>query len=118
MQTFLENNVPITQEKFSPFFPLFGTVGQTVSGAVLRSGAKVNWDTTEDIDLADNGQVHLYWLHGAQNSLNSDSDRPTVLFLPGLTGNNESNYIQNFARHLQDVGFRFVNFYHSSRKSS
>lgn len=87
---------------------MFGTVGQTVAGALLRSEPQVEWDKKEDIDLPDGGEVHLHWLNAAKNSTFSDKDRPIVLFLPGLTGNSDSNYIRHFSKHLYEMGYRWV----------
>lgn len=103
---FIQKHVPLVHETFSPF-PLFcGSTLQTVGSTLLRARPKINWDESEDLDLPDQGQVHLTWMHGAHHSDYSNKEKPTVILLPGLTGSVDSNYICHFVKHLDDLNFR------------
>lgn len=103
---FVAENLPIVHERFSPFMLTFGSSLQTIAGAVLKREPVVIWDEMEDIDLSDKGQVHLHWMHNVQSKKYEEDRRPTVLLLPGITGNNESNYICVFAKILERLGYR------------
>jgi len=86
----------------------FGTTLQTVIGGVMRTLPRVPWDEVEDIELPDNGLVHLHWVNNNESSQYTERERPIVLFLPGLTGNNESNYILHFITGVKRKGYRCV----------
>ncbi|KAF6028817.1 ABHD3 [Bugula neritina] len=107
---FLATCVPTSVERFSPFFMTFGTTLQTVIGGVMRTLPRVPWDKVEDIELPDNGLVHLHWVNNNESSQYTERERPIVLFLPGLTGNNESNYILHFITGVKRKGYRSVVF--------
>lgn len=103
---FVAENVPMVHERFSPFVLTFGSSLQTIVGAVLKKEPVINWDEMEELDLPDKGQVHLHWMHNKQSNKHDEDTRPTVLLLPGLTGNNESNYICALAKILERTGYR------------
>ncbi|XP_067944259.1 phospholipase ABHD3-like [Watersipora subatra] len=109
-KNFLIKNVPEMQEKFSPLWLFFGSVPQTVIAAVIRSKPEILWDEVEDVDLPDQGQVHLNWLHMPKASTVEREHKPIVLFLPGLTGNSNSNYICQFSQLIGDCDYRQVVF--------
>lgn len=103
---FILEHVPTVHEKFAPFFLAFGSSLQTIAGAVLKGEPVVHWDELEDVSLPDKGEVHLHWMHNSQDKKYSEENRPIVLLLPGLTGNNESNYICVHAKICEKLGYR------------
>jgi len=107
---FVLEHIPTVHERFAPFFLLFGSSLQTIAGAVFKREPVVRWDELEEIDLPDKGQVHLDWMHNNTDKKYTKEHRPTVLLLPGLTGNNESNYICEHAKICEKLGYRAVVF--------
>lgn len=103
------DNMPVVKEKFSPFFVFCNTSLQTIAGATMRSYPNIEWDEAEDIQLPDQGVVHLHWLHDpsvSENTQYTRSNRPTVLLLPGLTGNQDANYIAIMTQSIEQNGYR------------
>ena len=60
------------------------------------------------LPLADGGEVSLDWLPGPEEDASKDeisgSTKPIILFLPGLTGHSQSEYIKSFINVAHQVG--------------
>jgi len=82
---------------------------QTVLASFLRRTLpNINY-RREILKLSDGGEVCLDWLDCEKGK---DSRHPTVLFMPGLTGNSQSEYIKSFINvaRYQKLGARCVVF--------
>ncbi|XP_050424499.1 phospholipase ABHD3-like isoform X2 [Adelges cooleyi] len=61
----------------------------------------------EILNLKDGGQVALDWL---EPSKNSNAEYNTILFLPGLTGDSDCEYVRAVSIAIQKAGFRVMVF--------
>ena len=64
----------------------------------------------EFIQLPDGGQVSLDWYTdppSRTSSPASPSDQPIALFIPGLTGDSQTEYIKSLIPHAQSCGYRY-----------
>ena len=89
--TLLKRILPILSENYGPTFWCFESRLQTVFAALLRKSLlkDINY-RREILKLQDEGEVSLDWLD------TPDSAGPVILFLPGLTGDSQSEYIKTF----------------------
>jgi len=106
---FLKKNLPILSENYLPTFWCFEARMQTVLASFLRRTLpNINY-RREILKLSDGGEVCLDWLDCEKGK---ESSHPTVLFMPGLTGNSQSEYIKSFINvaRYQKLGARCVVF--------
>lgn len=64
---------------------------------------------SELIRTADGGQISLDWVDNQASACYPESStRPTVLILPGLTGNSQQSYVLHAISQATRRGYRFV----------
>ena len=64
----------------------------------------------EIVDLPDGGQVSLDWYDGPPRPKDqyTDENRPIALFMPGLTGDSQTEYIKSLIPNAHALGYRSV----------
>jgi len=82
---------------------------QTVMGFYLRALIPKLQYKREVLRLSDGGQVNLDWLDD-ESSTSDSATKPTVLFLPGLTGNSQAEYLRVLCGQARNLGYRCVVF--------
>uniref|UniRef100_A0A1A8GEA0 Ig-like domain-containing protein n=1 Tax=Nothobranchius korthausae TaxID=1143690 RepID=A0A1A8GEA0_9TELE len=107
---FLHRHCPAVSERFSPTPWCWGGRLQTLVCALLKTRPHVTY-RNELIRTVDGGQISLDWVDN-QNSrpYPTSSTRPTVLILPGLTGNSQQSYVLHAVRQATRHGYRCVVF--------
>ncbi|XP_070781486.1 phospholipase ABHD3-like [Enoplosus armatus] len=107
---FLHKHCPVVAERFSPTPWCWGGRLQTLVCALLKSRPPVTY-RNELIRTADGGQISLDWVDNqASGTYPESSTRPTVLILPGLTGNSQQSYVLHAISQATRHGYRCVVF--------
>ncbi|KAM8846567.1 protein ABHD1-like [Synchiropus picturatus] len=107
---FLQQHCPVVCETFSPTPWCWGGRLQTLVYALIKSRPSVTY-RNERIPTPDGGQVTLDWVDNDTSEAFPDPlTRPTVLILPGLTGNREQSYVRHTIRQATRHGYRCVVF--------
>ncbi|KAM9704202.1 phospholipase ABHD3-like isoform 2-T2 [Menidia menidia] len=107
---FLCKHCPVVAERFSPTPWCWGGRLQTLVCAVLKSKPHVTY-RNELIRTVDGGQISLDWADNqASGAYPESSTRPTVLILPGLTGNSQQSYVLHAVSQATRHGYRCVVF--------
>lgn len=97
-------------EHFRPTPWCWGGRVQTLANALLKSRPPINY-RNELIRTVDGGQISLDWVDNHTSEAYPElSTRPTVLFLPGLTGNSKQPYVLHAIRQATSRGYRCVVF--------
>ncbi|KAJ0026871.1 hypothetical protein NQD34_017871 [Periophthalmus magnuspinnatus] len=110
--TFLYKHCPMVVEHFRPTPWCWGGRLQTLANAFLKSRPTINY-RNELIRTVDGGQISLDWVDNHSSTAYPESStRPTVLFLPGLTGNSRQPYVLHAIRQAAIRGFRCVVFHY------
>lgn len=108
---FLHKHCPVVIERFMPTPWCWGGRLQTLANALLKSRPTINY-RNELIRTVDGGQISLDWVDNATSEAYPESStRPTVLFLPGLTGNSKQPYVLHAIRQATTRGYRCVVFH-------
>ncbi|XP_023125534.1 phospholipase ABHD3-like isoform X1 [Amphiprion ocellaris] len=108
--TFLHKHCPVVAERFSPTPWCWGGRLQTLVCALIKSRPPVAY-RNELIRTVDGGQISLDWVDNqASHSYPESSTRPTVLILPGLTGNSQQPYVLHAINQATRHGYRCVVF--------
>uniref|UniRef100_A0A3Q3X651 Phospholipase ABHD3 n=1 Tax=Mola mola TaxID=94237 RepID=A0A3Q3X651_MOLML len=101
---FLHKHCPVVAERFSPTPWCWGGRLQTLVCALLKSRPPL-------IRTADGGQISLDWVDNEASATYPEScTRPTVLILPGLTGNSQQSYVLHAISQATRRGYRCVVF--------
>ncbi|CAG09160.1 unnamed protein product, partial [Tetraodon nigroviridis] len=107
---FLHARCPVVSEPFSPTPWCWGGRLQTLVSALLKSGPPITY-RNELIRTADGGQISLDWVDNEVSATHPEaSTRPTVLILPGLTGNSQQWYVRQAISQATRCGYRCVVF--------
>uniref|UniRef100_A0A3B1J2W5 Phospholipase ABHD3 n=1 Tax=Astyanax mexicanus TaxID=7994 RepID=A0A3B1J2W5_ASTMX len=107
-RAFLQRHCPVVLEHFRPTPWCWGGRVQTLVRVFIRCSAKVTY-RNELIRTKDGGQLSLDWVDNSNNAkYPQSSTRPTVLFLPGLTGNSQQKYIRTAVQKATQHGYRCV----------
>ncbi|XP_044026041.1 phospholipase ABHD3-like isoform X2 [Siniperca chuatsi] len=107
---FLHKHCPVVAERFSPTPWCWGGRLQTLVCALLKSRPPVTY-RNELIRTVDGGQISLDWVDNeASGTYPESSTRPTVLILPGLTGNSQQSYVLHAIGQATRRGYRCVVF--------
>ncbi|KAL7045980.1 hypothetical protein ACKWTF_002420 [Chironomus riparius] len=102
-QDYLLRKVGTIQAKYWPTFWCIESRAQTIFASFLRSKVLPNINYNREIFvLNDGGQVALDWL-----KTNCDNENtPTVIILPGLTGESQAEYIKCLVLAANENGLR------------
>lgn len=107
---FLHKHCPVVAETFSPTPWCWGGRLQTLVCALIKSRPPVTY-RNELIRTVDGGQISLDWVDNqASTAYPESSTRPTVLILPGLTGNSQQTYVLHAITQASRHGYRCVVF--------
>uniref|UniRef100_A0A3Q3WRT8 Phospholipase ABHD3 n=1 Tax=Mola mola TaxID=94237 RepID=A0A3Q3WRT8_MOLML len=107
---FLHKHCPVVAERFSPTPWCWGGRLQTLVCALLKSRPPATY-RNELIRTADGGQISLDWVDNEASATYPEScTRPTVLILPGLTGNSQQSYVLHAISQATRRGYRCVVF--------
>ena len=95
------------KNKYHPTFWCYEARCQTVVGTVFKPIPSTNSYSKEVLQLQDGGQVGLDWVYNDGNKIyKNEAERPTVIYLPGITGDSESSYFFNFVKEATALGYR------------
>ncbi|XP_072264689.1 protein ABHD1 [Pyxicephalus adspersus] len=118
LRQFLESHCPVVRDKFCPTFWCVGGRIQTIVRVLLLPQPPVSY-RNEVIGTADGGQISLDWSDNEDSAqFPESSSRPTVLLLPGLTGNSRQSYILHLVQRAQRDGYRMVLLNYLASRSS
>ncbi|XP_028997590.1 phospholipase ABHD3-like isoform X2 [Betta splendens] len=107
---FLHKHCPVVAERFSPTPWCWGGRLQTLVFAFFKSRPPVTY-RNELIRTGDGGQISLDWVDNeASAAYPESSTRPTVLILPGITGNSQQPYVLHAVSQASRRGYRCVVF--------
>lgn len=107
---FLRKHCPVVAERFSPTPWCWGGRLQTLVCVLLKSRPPVTY-RNELIRTVDGGQISLDWVDNEASGVYPQSScRPTVLILPGLTGNSQQSYVLHAINQATRHGYRCVVF--------
>ncbi|XP_054715192.1 phospholipase ABHD3-like [Uloborus diversus] len=112
-KSFLLDSCPILHNRYWPTFWCFGTHAQTALANILRGRLPDLPYQREIIKMKDGGIISLDWLECPE--FNSQKHKAVVLFMPGLTGHSQTEYIKSLVPIAQKVGCRAVVFNNRGR---
>ncbi|XP_070534816.1 phospholipase ABHD3-like [Ptychodera flava] len=107
---FLSRHCPALSEKYWPLFWCFGARANTIVRALFKGHVSVAY-RRERIETHDGGEICLDWMDNDDSERDDDSGRrPTVILLPGLTGDSQDNYMLHIVEGIRRLGYRAVVF--------
>ncbi|XP_041950909.1 protein ABHD1-like isoform X3 [Alosa sapidissima] len=109
-RVFLQRHCPVVAECFRPTPWCWGGRLQTLMRVLIKSSPAVAY-RNELMKTRDGGQISLDWVDNSGCEQYPDgSVRPTVLILPGLTGNSRQTYVLHAVSQASRRGYRCVVF--------
>lgn len=96
---FLRRSLDILNEDYRPTLWCFESRFQTVFASIVRHFISDIAYKREILKFSDGGEAGLDWLEAKERESqvkDEDYDGPIILFLPGLTGHSQSEYIKSF----------------------
>lgn len=109
-RSFLLQHCSLLHETFRPTLWYFESRLQTVLASCFRSRLSKLQYRREVLNLSDGAQVHLDWIDNESSKYGDPLKRPTVLFLPGLTGDSHADYLRTLVVEAKNAGLRSVIF--------
>ncbi|KAF4092097.1 hypothetical protein AMELA_G00016950 [Ameiurus melas] len=107
-RAFLHTHCPVVLERFCPTPWCWGGRVQTLVRVFIKSCPAVTY-RNEIIRTGDGGQLSLDWADNLDSAkYPQSSSRPTVLILPGLTGNSKQTYVLHMVQQAVRHGYRCV----------
>ncbi|KAI5614984.1 phospholipase ABHD3, partial [Silurus asotus] len=107
-RVFLHTHCPVVSERFCPTPWCWGGRMQTLVRVMIKSCPAVTY-RSEMISTEDGGQLCLDWADNTDSAnYPQSSTRPTVLILPGLTGNSQQTYVLHMVQQAVQHGYRCV----------
>ncbi|GAA6098118.1 phospholipase ABHD3-like isoform X1 [Tachysurus ichikawai] len=106
LRVFLHTHCPVVLERFCPTPWCWGGRVQTLMRVFIKSCPAVTY-RNEMIRTGDGGQLSLDWADNPKSANYPQSSyRPTVLILPGLTGNSRQTYVLHMVQQAVRHGYR------------
>lgn len=98
LEKLFRKSLPVANEMFKPTIWCFEARFQTIFASVCRAFIPDIPYRREILKLSDGGEVGLDWLDNDKDGSSSEKEYsgPIILFLPGLTGDSQSEYIKSF----------------------
>ncbi|XP_066532491.1 phospholipase ABHD3-like isoform X2 [Hoplias malabaricus] len=107
-RVFLQRHCPVVVERFCPTPWCWGGRLQTLVRVFIKTTPDVTY-RNELIKTGDGGQLSLDWVDNSDSAEHTQSStRPTVLLLPGLTGNSRQTYVLHAVQQATRHGYRCV----------
>ncbi|CAI9739203.1 Hypothetical predicted protein [Octopus vulgaris] len=106
---FITKHCPILHEKFWPTFWCFEARAQTIVRTILKSSPHIPYQS-EILKTRDGGRIQIDWLENQNPDHPDPAKRPTVILLPGLTGNSRETYALHIVQQSSILGYRSVVF--------
>ncbi|CAL8318056.1 unnamed protein product [Boreogadus saida] len=107
---FLHKHCPAVVHRFCPTPWCWGGRLQTLLPLLIKSKPRVTY-RNEALRTADGGRISLDWVDNVSSeAYPSSATRPTVLILPGLTGNSQQLYVYHVVSQATRRGYRCVVF--------
>ncbi|KAK0151414.1 Protein ABHD1 [Merluccius polli] len=109
-KAFLRKHCPAVAHRFSPTPWCWGGRLQTLLPLLIKSKPQVTY-RNEVLRTADGGRISLDWVDNVSSAAYpASATRPTVLILPGLTGNSQQLYVYHVVSQATRRGYRCVVF--------
>ncbi|VDI45727.1 phospholipase ABHD3-like [Mytilus galloprovincialis] len=108
-KSFLLEHCPVLSSKFKPTIWCFESRAQTILRSFIPTSIRITYDA-EIITLSDGGQIILDWYENENPMFPDKETRPTILLLPGLTGDSSCSYILHLVSEAAQHGYRSVVF--------
>ncbi|XP_035230671.1 phospholipase ABHD3-like, partial [Stegodyphus dumicola] len=107
-KSFLLDSCPVLQYRYWPTIWSFGSHAQTAIANMARGRLPDLPYKREILKMKDGGIVALDWLE-------ADNTRHIVIFLPGVTGYSQTEYVKSLVPIAQKLGCRSVVFNNRGR---
>jgi len=105
----LQHRIPALQDKYWPTFWCYQAHFTTIFRSLFKGNPRIPYEA-EVISTADGGAVKIDWVHNQDHPAFEDDRRPLVLFLPGISGASDENYILHLVKEAMEAGYRAAVF--------
>lgn len=102
----LTRDIPVLKDKYWPTFWCYEAHLTTILRSLFKGNPEIPYEP-ETLTTDDGGVIKLDWVHN-ENSSSDSAHRPLVLFLPGISGASDENYILHLVRECMEMGYRAV----------
>ncbi|CAL8316945.1 unnamed protein product [Merluccius merluccius] len=107
-KAFLRKHCPAVAHRFSPTPWCWGGRLQTLLPLLIKSKPQVTY-RNEVLQTADGGRISLDWVDNVSSAAYpASATRPTVLILPGLTGNSQQLYVYHVVSQATRRGYSML----------